>query len=53
MRQIEELLKERERQNHEMNVIIAGMKRQVHEDKESVCSNIEENVKIEQDFFDD
>ena len=36
-----------------MNVIIAGMKRQVHEDKESVNSNIEENVRIEQDFFDD
>ena len=36
-----------------MNVIIAGMKRQVHEDKESLCSNIEENVRIEQDFFDD
>jgi hypothetical protein len=29
------------------------MKRQVHEDKESVISNIEENVRIEQDFFDD
>lgn len=41
MRQMEELLKERERQNHEMSVIIVGMKRQVHEDKESVCSNIE------------
>ena len=30
-----------------MNVIIAGMKRQVHEDNESVNSNIEENVKLE------
>jgi hypothetical protein len=29
-----------------MNIIVAGMKRQVNEDNESVNSNIEENVKI-------
>lgn len=38
-----------------MALIITGMKRQVHEqeDNESVCSNIEENVKLEEDFFSD
>ncbi len=36
-----------------MNVIIAGMKRQVNDDKESVSSNIEENVNLEEDFFND
>lgn len=36
-----------------MNIIIAGMKRQVNEDNESVNSNIQENVKIQDDFFDD
>lgn len=35
-----------------MNVIIAGMKRESKGDgEESICSNIEENVKLEEDFF--
>ena len=50
---MEQLLKKRERENSEMNVIIAGLKRQMVDDAESVDSNIEGNAKLEEDFFDD
>lgn len=36
-----------------MNVVIAGMRRQVQQENESVGSNIEENVNLEGDFFND
>jgi hypothetical protein len=36
-----------------MNVIIAGLKHQLTEDAGSVNSSIEENAKLEEDFFED
>ena len=36
-----------------MNVIIAGLKRQLSDDVESINSNIEGNAKLEEDFFED
>lgn len=36
-----------------MNVIIAGLKHQMKGDADSVNSSIEDNVKLEDDFFDD
>lgn len=53
IRQMEQLLKKRERENSEMNVIIAGLKRQLIDDVESVNSSIEANAKLEEDFFED
>ena len=51
---MEQLLKRRERENQEMNVIIAGLKRQLAlDDGDSIHSDIEEGAKLEQDFFDD
>jgi len=34
-----------------MNVIIAGLKRQLNNDAESMSSSIEGNAKLEEDFF--
>lgn len=53
IRQMEQLLKKREKENAEMNVIIAGLKRQMNDDTESINSNIEGNAKLEEDFFED
>lgn len=36
-----------------MNVIIAGLKRQMNNDGESLNSSIEGNAKLEEDFFED
>ena len=36
-----------------MNVIIAGLKRQMTDDVQSLNSNIENNAKLEEDFFED
>ena len=53
MRQIEQLLKRREHENAQMDVIIAGLKRQLTHHPESVNSSIEPNAKLEDDFFED
>lgn len=51
IRQIEEMIRERERQNLEMQVIIAGMKRQVNEDAQSVHSKVDDIPDEGADFF--
>ena len=47
------MIRERERQNAEMQVIIAGMKRQVNEDSQSVHSKVDDALEEGVDFFDD
>ena len=56
IRQIEEMIRQRERQNAEMAIIIAGMKRQLNnEDARSIHSQVGENdIPAEGwDFFED
>ena len=56
IRQIEEMIRQRERQNAEMSIIIAGMKRQIpNDDARSIKSSVGDNdVPAEgMDFFDD
>ena len=36
-----------------MNVIIAGLKRQLCDDGDSINSSIQANAKLEEDFFED
>lgn len=43
---MEQLLKQKDRENAEMNVIITGLKRQLGEEGESVNSSIEANAKL-------
>lgn len=47
------MIRERERQNAEMHVIIAGMKRQVNEDNQSIHSKVDDVPDDGADFFDD
>lgn len=47
------MIRERERQNAEMQVIIAGMKRQVNEDNQSIHSKVDDVPEDGADFFDD
>jgi uncharacterized membrane-anchored protein len=53
IRQIEEMIRQRERENAEMEVIITGMKRQIVDDGKSVSSKVEDLPSEGVDFFDD
>ena len=47
------MIRQRERDNAEMQVIITGMKRQILDESVSVCSNVEEIPHSGTDFFED
>jgi hypothetical protein len=43
---MEQILRKREKENAEMDVIIAGLKRQLTDDGESINSSVEANAKL-------
>ncbi len=51
LRQLEELLRQKNQQNEEMRLVITGMKRQVENDQASFDSQVGEQAEIDPDFL--